>query len=189
MMKNMKFMLMGAAATALLLHASPVQAQETVVKTQTVTQTTQVMPKTGTRIINFADFDLNADKTMSTFEIGEMLFKLFDADGNEVIDNVEFENRNVMTIVPMQKETVVSFDFDNDGVPDEIHRTYENVLKDTQLTRFDNNLDGISPHEFAGKSFMEMDLNRSKAIEQNEWRGAYIASIAEKNENQVLLNK
>ena len=41
-----------------------------------------------------------------------MLFKLFDQDGNEVIDNKEYEKRTVLTVVPMKKDTIVRYDFD-----------------------------------------------------------------------------
>lgn len=188
MKRNFKFFLAGAAVTALLLHVSPVQAEELVVRSTTVTQTRQIMPETGTRLVNFSDFDLNQDGILSTFEVGEMLFKLFDADGNEVIDNVEFERRNVMTLVPMEKETITSYDFDNDGLADRVERSYERVLEETHLSRFDNGGDGISPRDFVGKSFLAMDVNRDKAIELSEWRGAYIESIAEKNARHVNLN-
>ena len=188
MKRNFKFFLAGAAVTAMMLSASPVKAEDLVVRSTTVTKTEQVLPKTGTRLINFMDFDLNQDKTLSTFEIGEMLFKLFDSDGNEVIDNVEYEHRNVMTVVPMEKETVISYDFDNDGQADRVERSYERVLEETKLSRFDNGGGGISPRDFAEKSFLEMDVNRSKMIELNEWRGAYIESIAEKNAKHVNLN-
>ncbi len=189
MKHNFKFFLASAAVTAFMLQASPVQAEDLVVRSTTVTKTEQVMPKTGTRLINFMDFDLNRDGILSTFEIGEMLFKLFDADGNEVIDNVEFEHRNVMTVVPMETETIVSYDFDNDGQADRIVRSYERVLDETKLSRFDASGEGISPRDFVEKSFLEMDVNRSKMIELNEWRGAYIESIAQKNANQVNLNE
>lgn len=189
MKHNFKFFLASAAVTAFMLQASPVQAEDLVVRSTTVTKTEQVLPKTGTRLINFMDFDLNQDGILSTFEIGEMLFKLFDADGNEVIDNVEYEHRNIMTIVPMETETTVSYDFDNDGQVDRIERSYERVLEETKLSRFDNSGEGISPRDFAGKSFLEMDVNRSKMIELNEWRGAYIESIAQKNEKQRNLNE
>jgi len=188
MKRNLKLFLASAAVTAFMLQASPVQAEDLVVRSTTVTKTQQVMPKTGTRLINFMDFDMNQDGILSTFEIGEMLFKLFDSDGNQVIDNVEFEHRNVMTLVPMETETIVTYDFDNDGQADRVERSYERALEETQLSRFDNGGEGISPRDFVEKSFLEMDVNRSKMIELSEWRGAYIESIAEKNAKHVNLN-
>lgn len=190
MTRHFKFFLASTAITLFLLQTIPVQAEEgTVVRSTIVTKTQQVMPETGTRIVNFMDFDLNGDNVLSTFEVGEMLFKLFDSDGNGVLDNVEYERRNVMTLVPMEKETIVTFDFDNDGKPDEVQHTYETFMEATQLTRFDNNGEGLSPRDFAGKSFLEMDINRSKMIELNEWRGAYIESIAKQNAKHVQMNR
>jgi len=184
-----KNILLASAAALMLLTAAPVHAEEVIIKKTTVVEeTTPIAPATGSRVINFMDFDINNDGTLSTVEVGEMLFKLFDTDGNGVIDNVEYEHRNVMTVAPMAKETTVTYDFDNDGRADEVHRTYETFLEETQLTRFSSTADGLSPREFLGKSIQEMDVNRSKLLELNEWRGAYIESIAKKNENLMPLN-
>jgi hypothetical protein len=144
---------------------------------------------TGARIINFMDFDLNKDGILSVNEVGEMLFKLYDTDGNEVIDNNEYERRAVVTVMPMEKNTVVSYDFDGDGKPDETKYTYETFTRDTLLTRFDKNKDGLSPHEFTGLYFLSADVNRDKAIDLKEWQGSYIASIDKKNKDNARFNK
>ncbi|MEZ0262548.1 MAG: hypothetical protein ACAH80_16205, partial [Alphaproteobacteria bacterium] len=51
----------------------------------------------GARTIDFIQFDMNNDKILSINEIGEMLFKLYDTDGNQVVDNIEYERRAVAT--------------------------------------------------------------------------------------------
>jgi len=158
-------------------------------RVETVTKTRPILPETGTRIVNFLDFDLNGDGLLSTQEVGEMLFKLFDGDGNALIDNVEFEKRNVMTVVPMQQETVVRYDFNNDGFPDKVERAHETFMEKTQLSRFDLAGGGMAPRDFVGKSFMRMDIDRSRFIELNEWRGAYDEAINRKNRQQVFYNR
>ncbi|MFN7112827.1 MAG: hypothetical protein ACK4PK_00530 [Alphaproteobacteria bacterium] len=195
MKKNFMF---AVAVTALMVCQSAAPRAETetapegqVVKQRvtTITKTRQILPETGTRMVNFLDFDLNGDGILSTEEVGEMLFKLFDTDGNGLIDNVEFEKRNVMTVVPMEKETTVKYDFNNDGNPDKIEREHETFMEKTQLSRFDTMGGGLSPRDFVGKSFMQMDIDRSRFIELGEWRGAYDEAINKKNRRQVFYNR
>ena len=178
------------AAQAHAEEAAP-SAEGTVVKqrVETITTTRQILPPTGTRLVNLMDFDANGDGILSTREVGEMLFKLFDGDGNGLIDNVEYEKRNVMSVVPMEKETVVQYDFDNDGLADKVERAHETFMEKTLLSRFDLVGEGISPHDFMGKGFLLVDINRSRFIELNEWRGAYDEAINQKNQKQVLFNR
>ncbi len=198
--KNVKKSLFSALAAIAIVASCAAQAhaeetapspESTVVKqrVETITTTRQMLPPTGTRLVNLMDFDANGDGILSTREVGEMLFKLFDGDGNGLIDNVEYEKRNVMSVVPMEKETVVQYDFDNDGLPDKVERAHETFMEKTQLSRFDFVGDGLSPRDFMGKSFMRVDINRSRFIELNEWRGAYDESINQKNQKQVLFNR
>lgn len=181
----------GAASMAEQPAEQATAAEQKVVKqrVETITTTRQILPPTGTRLVNLMDFDANNDGVLSTREVGEMLFKLFDSDGNMLIDNQEFEKRNVMSLVPMEKETVVQYDFDNDGLADKVERAHETFMKKTQLSRFDMVGEGISPHDFMGKSFMLVDIDRSRFVEINEWRGAYDALINQQNQKQVYFNR
>lgn len=147
------------------------------------------VPAAGARIINFIDFDLVKDGILSINEVGEMLFKLYDTDGNNVIDNIEYEHRAVITVMPMEKNTTVFYDFDGDGKTDETQHTYETFMQDTLLTRFDKNKDGLSPHEFMDMGFLKGDVNNDKVIDLKEWQGSYIPSIDKKNQEKALLNK
>lgn len=198
--KNVRKDLFSAMAAIAILVSFTAQAhaeeaapspEGTVVKqrVETITTTRQILPPTGTRLVNLMDFDANGDGILSTREVGEMLFKLFDGDGNGLIDNVEYEKRNVMSVVPMEKETVVQYDFDNDGLPDKVERAHETFMEKTLLSRFDLVGEGISPHDFMGKGFLLVDINRSRFIELNEWRGAYDEAINQKNQKQVLFNR
>src|SRR5262245_53334043 len=76
---------------------------------ETVTTKTTVEQRTVPNVkeVNFIAFDTNEDGIYTMKEVGEKLFYIFDTDGNEVIDNVEIDNKNVMTIIPMKKETVM----------------------------------------------------------------------------------
>jgi hypothetical protein len=144
---------------------------------------------TGTRVVNFMDFDMNKDGVLSRDEVGRMLFKLYDTDGNEVVDNIEYERRAVVTIMPMEKNTVVTYDFDGDGRPDETKYTYETFTRDTLLTRFDKNKDGLSPHEFMGMYFLSADVNDDKVVDLKEWQGSYNTVIDKANKENARFNK
>lgn len=157
-------------------------------ETHWTTEQRSVVPA-GTRVINFMEFDLNKNGILSLPEIGEMLFKLYDTDGNEIIDNNEYERRAAVTVIPMEKNSVVSYDFDGDGVADKVEYTYEMFMQDTLLTRFDKNKDGLSAHEFIDKAFLGADLNKDKAIDLKEWQASYIPSIERELKEKARFNK
>lgn len=219
MLYKTKYLLTSTALLASMLHASVSlgDAGATTTVEKTVTETTpssktvsttvmtnqpgttrtevhweseqHSMVTSGTRIINFMDFDTNKDHVLSLYEIGHMLFKLYDTDGNEIIDNNEYERRAVVTVMPMEKNTVISYDFDGDGVADKTERTYETFMQETQLTLFDKNENGLSPHEFAVSDFLATDVNHDKAIDLKEWQGSYVASIDKANKEKARFNK
>jgi hypothetical protein len=91
----------------------------------------------GARSINFIQFDMNNDKILSINEIGLMLFKLYDTDGNQVIDNIEYERKAVLSISPMTKTTKMTYDNDGDGVADKEEQTEESIMEQTMLSKFD----------------------------------------------------
>lgn len=182
--------------TDMQMQTSPVTTTTTItspVTTSTiVTETTSsekpIIP-TGTQVVNFNEFDINRDGILSADEVGEMLFKLYDTDGNQVIDNHEYERKAVLTVTPVEKMTVTKYDFNNDGIADQANYTYQTFLKDTQLSRFDGNRDGLTPHEFTDMEFLVIDANNDKAVELKEWKGSYIASIRKKNEEANRTNR
>jgi hypothetical protein len=208
-------LLASTALMAALLHATPAVSDSTTVR-ETVTQTpgkttvektvttspaaasgaatkwsteTHSIAATGARVVNFMDFDLNKDGILSINEVGKMLFKLYDTDGNDVIDNNEYERRAVVTVMPMEKNTVISYDFDGDGIADKTQYTQETFMQDTLLTKFDKNKDGLSPHEFMGMDFLAADVNRDKVIDLKEWQGSYIPGVDKLNKEKASVNK
>lgn len=171
-----------------VIETTPIiETQRTTVTTQS--NTAQLPLAIGSRAIHFEDFDVNRDNMLTADEIGEVLFKLYDTDGNQVIDNVEYERPAVLTISPMETTTKVTYDFDGDGIADKQVYTYDTFMQHSLLSRFDKNSNGLSAHEFTGKSFLEADVDKSKAIESKEWEGTYVASIDDKNRAEAALNK
>jgi hypothetical protein len=171
-MKKLHQLFISAAMLAIPFTAGTAAA-ETVV-TETVTQ---APPPGGGRIINLNEFDLNMDNILSSMEVGEMLFRIFDTDSNTVIDSAEYERRGVLTVVPMEKTTVITYDYNNDGLTDRVQRTYETFMQDTQLARFDANKDGLSPREFLDRSFFAANVDGNTGVDLNEWRNAYISRL------------
>lgn len=170
-MKYKTLLFLSVAACALPLASAKA---ETVV-TKSVTE--QIKPYSG-NIINLNNFDLNKDGILSTFEVGEMLFKLFDTNTSGAIDATEYEAKSVITVAPMEKTTTVTYDYNNDGIPDKTQYTFEKFTQDTLLSRFDKNRNGLAPHEFIDKSFMEVDADHNGGADLMEWRNAYMSRIA-----------
>lgn len=167
-------LLLSVAACALVLTAVPAFADDTVV---TKTVTAQMPGQAGSKTINLNNFDLNKNGILSTFEVGEMLFKLFDTDTSGAIDSTEFEFKSVITVAPMEKMTTISYDYDNNGVADKTMYTFEKFTQDTQLAKFDKNKDGLSPHEFVEETFGQIDTDHNGGTDLVEWRNAYMTKI------------
>ena len=183
-MKTPSKLLLASAACFALVSVKPASAD-------TVTTTTVVQPQElpeGSNVVNFSAFDLNGDNILSMNEVGEKLFYVFDTDGNEVIDNIEFDNKNVMTLTPMEKDTYTFTDWDEDGVAESATYTYETFYQESGLMRFDKNKDGLSPADFTGHTLLELDIDNSKVIELDEWKKAYIASVAPDNADNERYN-
>ncbi len=161
------------AATAILGTSAAAMAET--VTTQTTVMQTEIP---NTKKINFSSLDLNNDGILSRAEVARKLFYIFDADGNEVIDNIEIKKNRVLTFIPLEKTELTMIDFDDDGKVDETTTTNEQFMEFSMLKRFDKDLDGLSAEEFFSKTFLELDTDRSKVIEAREWREAYNSGVA-----------
>ncbi len=181
--KKTKKMLL-AGATVLTFIALPAIA-DTVTKQTTVTQ--KELPDTYK--VDFASLDLNHDGILSRSEVGRKLFYIFDSDGNEVIDNIEFNKPKVLTVIPLQKNELTMIDFNDDGVPDVTKQTSEEFSNLSMLNRFDKDNNGLSAAEFIGVPFLKLDTDHSKVIEIAEWRDAYIKSTTPLSAKQYRYNK
>jgi len=156
--------------------------------TETHYKTEQHNMITDTRVVNLMDYS-NAG-VLSPDEVGKMLFKIFDADGNGVIDNNEYERHVIVKFSPMEKNTVVTYRLNHDGETKETTTTtYETFMRGTRLMDFNSSGKGISPHEFTGMDFLAVDVNRDHAIDLKEWQGTYNATIDKANRDKADLNK
>jgi len=174
-------------------HAAPVATThthaDTGVTTTTSSSSTSVQTKEtvaidGATRFEITSFDLDNDGVYKMEEIGEKLFYIYDTDGNEVIDNLEFDNKSVITVVPVETETYTVVDWNNDGVAEESSYTYSRMMAETGLTRFDDNQDGLSGEEFLGKAHLEADLNNDNQVDIKEWKSSYMANVKGINESE-----
>lgn len=184
------------ATTALVATiAMPLVAQA-----QSVKEEVKVVQKPipGANKVNFTDFDVNGDGILSMNEVGDRLFKSFDRDGNGTLDSHEWEMRSVITIVPVEKETLRLVDFNGDGKSEVASYSTEEFMKRSGLARFDKDADGLSPREFIGKSFKEADLsgaagsmaqNSNGYVDKKEFQSVYRAVYANKHDNPGIYNK
>lgn len=150
-----------------------VVTKETVTPAVQATTVTQQQDVPGVVKINFMDFDLNKDGILSMSEVGKKLYYIFDVDGNETIDNIEFTNNKVMTIIPMETKTITMVDWNNDGIADEKNYSYEAFLGQSGLAVFDKDKDGLSAKDFIGKGYQELDINDDNWIQPQEWDKVY----------------
>ncbi len=178
-MRNQKLLLSSVAAIAMAFSISTANAET--VHTETYVQSQGIE---GATRINFADFDLNKNGVFSKPEVGKKLFYVFDTDGNEVIDNIEWDKTSMYTITPMEKQTFKFVDFDDDGNADTSTYTYETFYDASGLIRFDQDKNGLSASEFINVGFQELDDNDNNTIELDEWEEAYTEMTSPPNAEQ-----
>lgn len=159
------------STTTVFVMSMPAMAEETKIKTEVHTQV-QDLPNVTK--VNFSVFDENKDGMYSMAEVGTRLFDSFDLDNNKSIDNLEWTNRAVMTITPIEQETFKYVDFGNDGKTDYTDYSYQTFYEESGLMKFDKNKNGLSAKEFIGKPFQELDKNQDNLIDKDEWQTVYV---------------
>lgn len=167
-----KTLMTAVAVAALVGVASAAQAESVAVTTSTYTETRPV-PLDGVTMVNFSAFDTNKDGIYTKDEVGERLFRVFDQDGNHMIDDQEWNVRNVLTIQPMEQTTIRTVDYGSDGIIDRQSETYTTFLNQSGLARFTNNPQGLSAADFTDIPFNVVDTSGDHMIELNEWKVAY----------------
>ena len=103
----MKKFSLALSAAAISLCSAYVPAHATSVHTKTYANT---VDQKNVHEIYFSKFDLNNDGLYGKSEVGERLFYAFDLDGNQVIDNIEWDKKTVLTVTPMEKQVYVKIE-------------------------------------------------------------------------------
>lgn len=133
-------------------------------------------------------YDVNGDGKVSMEEVADRLFYQLDVDGNEVLDNIEWDKPHVIAGIPFETVTVTKVDVDGDGVVEAEAVNVDVFMEQTGLEKFDNDGNGLSAHEFTGKSVLEMDTDGSGVIEKKEWESAYLKAHTHLNANNAIYN-
>ena len=192
-MKRNNANIMATAMALVLLTASAARAEDvmTTTTTETVTKSRvdwekkeEPIIKPGAHGLNLSEFDANKDGRLTRAETGEKLFHIFDTDGNNLVDNVEYEKKLIATIVPVKETEKIAFYSGDNATPDKTITTVGDILKVTQLARFDKALDGLSPKDFASRDYADADVNKDHFVDLSEWQGAYNASIDAENQDK-----
>jgi len=181
----MKPVKLNIAAMAVFLACGAPAHAETVITTLTIVEPQQLE---NANMIDMSAFDIDHNYILSMSEVGEKLFEIFDRDGNEIIDNLEFAQNSLLTIAPMEKETLTYIDYAPTGSVDEMTFTREEFMKTSQLVRFANDYDGLSPEEFLDKPFLALDDNDDKAVDLQEWKEAYASLVKYPHEEAERYN-
>jgi hypothetical protein len=168
-----KIIALATLAAALVAGFSISRAQAATVVTDTIVQQQEVP---DTIKVNFIEFDANKDGSLSRREVGDKLFYIFDTDGNEVIDNIEYTKPRVLSVIPMEKQIITSVDFNDDGRPDRSSFNQEEFMRQSLLYKFDQNKDGLSAKDFLGQVYWQLDDNKDKTVDLAEFEAAYIES-------------
>ncbi len=170
-MRIMKKILL--AGMALAVMGGAVQAASTVVTETRLTPN----PKPNANIVDFRIFDTNGDGVLSAQEVGEKLFYTFDKDGNQLIDNIEFERPMVLTFAPMTRETIQYIDYNGDGRADKTTVSQEAFMQRTGLSQFSMDPAGLSAAGFIHQPMKQVDRDLSGQIDIREWKEAYFAEL------------
>jgi len=183
-----------ATVTILALSVSSLAMAETM-KTMEEPDSTNIKAKSVTTTVvttpaesSIMAYDLNNDGMLSAIEIGNKLFYQFDRDGNESLDNIEWNRPMMVNLAPMKTVTVTKMDIDGDGVEDDEVIEIDTFMEATGLDRFDNDGNGLSPREFTGKSVLQMDTDKSGLIEMKEWKKVYTQTRSPKAANNAIYN-
>ena len=153
-----------------VLHTQPGAIKATI--------TESVMPELPvvSTTIDLARLDENKDGILARDEVGAVLFSIYDQDSTKFIDNIEYEEAIVSTVVPMKKTTVEIVEFgDNSSVKKEV--SSEEFMETSGLAAFSNGKDGLSARSFLGKSFSTIDIDKDKVISPYELKRAYAARV------------
>lgn len=199
----MKKLYITAASVALLMVSAPyasaqddklqARADEIIrlepdAKRVQVREEVEPVKKKGRKSINLTEFDLNKDGVLSKDEVGERLFKLFDRDRNHLIDNREMKKVGLITLSPMKRKHIEIVDYHSADKPSKTTVTEEEFLQRSRLIEFDKDEDGLSPLDFLGMHFNQVDVRRDGVIDLYEWKRAYAASVKPKHAEQFNYN-
>jgi len=163
-------LILTAAVLALATGAAQAASSTVVTETRLVHK-----PVAGANVVDFRQFDADADGRLTRDEVGVKLFESFDKNNNHLIDNIEFDTPMVMTFAPMERQTI-QFVY-HDGNMTQQTATQDVFMQQTGLSRFDPTGMGLSASKFIEQPIKQVDRDGSGQIDIREWQEAYNASL------------
>lgn len=169
--------LMAMTALGLLLAGQQVADAKTVYYTTGYVTHTYEVDLTKPLNAELNTFDGNNDGVYSTLDAADQLFRIYDRDKNQLIDNVEY-----VTAAPivLEKQMFVpvknTYQFMDAAGNVHTSTSYDSFLVETGLSQYVNA--GASPKEIFGKTINLLDKNKDGMIGVVEWRKAYLSSRA-----------
>lgn len=127
--------------------------------------------------INIPDLDLDQDGRIRREEMARYMYFYFDHDGNEVLTKGEYHREYPIEILPYEAGAVDFIDLDNDGNDDGQVYTTESflltVMVDKEAAAKAVEAGQLDALGFIGKWFLNLDINKSRAIDLHEWMDEY----------------
>ena len=163
--------------TALKQQADAILQSDPAIKQVTLRVEVKPVTPPNTNVINFADLDLNGDGILARDEVGERLFRVFDTDNNQVIDNLEMTHPQLIVLTPMEKKTIEIIDYQAANFSTKEVVSTEDFLYQSKLAQFDKDKDGLSALDFLGKPFNQVNVRKDSVIDLYEFKRAYAEAV------------
>jgi hypothetical protein len=128
-----------------------------------------------TRPVTFYYYDTSHHNIVANAELTEPVFKIWDTDGNDSIDNHEYYNNAMVMYEPVEYNKRTYQDIDMDGLPELTKEEYTIRLQKLPgyPTLNTDKKDGISVYEFTGFGFQAADLDDNNQVSYDELRKAF----------------
>jgi hypothetical protein len=162
---------------ALQQKAEEILKSEPAAQEVTVSVEIEAKKQEGKQSIELDDLDLNKDGILAHNEVGERLFQIFDRDNNQLIDNIEMYRPSLIVFTHMEQKNIETISYHENNKAQKKTVTYQEFLKESKLSRFDKNKDGLSPLDFLEMTFNEVNIIDDAVINFYEWERAYAESV------------
>lgn len=154
---------------AVLTALMPLTLQATVAVGD-ITSRSYISSASGRSTLSLIDLDINRDGVITSDEVGTALFKLYDRDGNGIIDKGEYERGIVVSVTTGRVDASnLAYSLNGNIAPPGTPEAYDKLKSYTGLNRFETSSSGISPHDFLGK-----DMARQMNL--TTWLNLYTAN-------------
>lgn len=128
-----------------------------------------------THPVTFYYYDTAHHNIVANAELTEQIFKIWDTDNNNVIDNHEYYNNAMVMYEPVEYSKRTYQDIDLDGLPELTKEEYTIRLQKLPgyATINTDKKEGVSVYEFTGFGFQAADLDDNNTVSYDELKKAF----------------